>query len=525
MKKMLAKGLMLAAGKLGEWSGEKQKPLSPAMMVSGKPKPRSGRSYGNLVDAADGFFGLTLSHTTNNDIYRYKNSVTNLMRLVYQSNPYVKKIVRHTQNQVLGDGFVLRPRFRMRNGDLDNVLNAEVADAFREWTKDHCDIEGRRTLRAIEATIMYGLLIEGEAFVQFARQGRHGFSMQIIESWRVDVHHLQELENGRQVQMGVEMNGHGRPVGYHVVDQLPLSSAFNAFPVSGRATARRIRASNMAHVYLAEFPEQIRGMPLLAQAVGRFDNLADYEEAELRMANIGSSKTGFLTKQYDSEYTGRKDAEDGRRVMAGVDDSAYIEELPAGMDFKAWDIDHPKGEYANFHEKQLQGASTVSGIDYATVSGDTSGANFSTLRQVNIQQRDLFKEYHTLLTEQFRQRVFRRWLMAADGTGMLRLPRHILDNERERERVEFVQRSWAHVQPREQASAEETQVNMRVRSLTEIIEESGRDPDTVFEQIAEEQKKMAELGITRGSPSAKADERVEVDPETGEEKGRGIRLV
>ena len=86
------------------------------------------------------------------------------------------------------------------------------------------------------------------------------------------------------------------------------------------------------------------------------------------------------------------------------------------------------------------------------------------------------------------------------GSGTLRA-----SDAEKYERVEFQGRRWAGVDPKKEEDANAIAFGMRTKSLSKIIREKAEDPDKVWAEIAEDDKKLAELGIEVSLPGAKAE--------------------
>ena len=61
--------------------------------------------------------------------------------------------------------------------------------------------------------------------------------------------------------------------------------------------------------------------------------------------------------------------------------------------------------------------------------------------------------------------------------------------------VQLTGPGFEHIQPREAAAANETNIKLRIKSRSQIIREAGHEPDEVFKDIAEENEKLRELGL------------------------------
>ena len=479
---------------------------SRTVNVSGRVPGLAKRDYEYPGDGSE-LAGLVHSTTTvpsfDNDIYRILSILRRRSRQEYERNPYVKKTVRLWKQNVVGpNGMKLRSVPRMENGDIDRDLSKLVEDGWKSFGKFGVpDVTGRLSMRDIENLVVFELLVDGEFFCLEHRLGPWGFQVELIDPQRVDplyVKHRRDGEGGREVLMGVEVDRRRRPRAYWISDDEAIDTVgiLNAMKRQKRRRIRRL-ARSVCHVMEPEFSQQLRGVPGLATTLSRFENIRGYEDSEMLAARIAASKLGFLSKSETGvEQLGDDVDEEGNPIIEAA--PGTITQLEAGVEFTGWDPTHPSSNFPSFLKTQLQAAATGAGVGYHDTSGDMASVNFSSLRQQNITQRDQWRMGHMIVSSQFSEWVFGKWILAAlEHPEMLGVKLGDL-SPRQIEQIgnaEWVPRSYEHVQPREQANAETTQLGNRTRSVSSFIRERGDDPEEVFAEIANERERMKALGI------------------------------
>ena len=99
--------------------------------------------------------------------------------------------------------------------------------------------------------------------------------------------------------------------------------------------------------------------------------LAGYEQAELVASRVAASKMGFFKRTNpDARYSGEDEEHDDRGNVIQEADPGSMTELPFGVEFQAWDPEHPGGNFKPFVKAVLRGASCARGI---VESNNTAG--------------------------------------------------------------------------------------------------------------------------------------------------------
>jgi len=122
--------------------------------------------------------------------------------------------------------------------------------------------------------------------------------------------------------------------------------------------------------------------------------------------------------------------------------------------------------------------------------------NFSSIRQGALDEREAWKELQEWLIETLLEPVFEEWLPRAllrgirIGSGTLAAGRQ--DKYRE---VVWQPRRWAWIDPKSEVAAAVASKNNLLTSPGQIIRDTGRDPDTVWREVASDIRAMRDAGI------------------------------
>ena len=149
------------------------------------------------------------------------------------------------------------------------------------------------------------------------------------------------------------------------------------------------------------------------------------------------------------------------------------------------------------------------------LSQDTSGVNFSTLRQFALEQRDVWKRWQGLLIEGLHERVWDLWMdLEIVKRG---LPQEGVDAGTVAD-VKFIPRTHEHIQPREQGAANDIALRNKTKSRSQVIREGGRDPMEVDEEIAADAERLKANGMDGADEPDKGGKPFEPNDEADDDK-------
>ncbi|MFV0346947.1 MAG: phage portal protein, partial [Halodesulfovibrio sp.] len=173
--------------------------------------------------------------------------------------------------------------------------------------------------------------------------------------------------------------------------------------------------------------------------------------------------------------------------------------LPVGYSFKEYNPQYPQGEFKTFTSACLTSAAAGLDVSYSALTGDLSGANYSSLRAGALDERETWKDLQQWFIDKFVRLVYEDWVSVAVLAQAITIGHTPLRIDRvdQYKRARFQPRRWAWVDPAKDANAHRTEQDGLMRSVSESIRESGRDPDEVFDEIAEERRKWDDLGIAQ----------------------------
>lgn len=443
----------------------------------------------------------TSNISANADLFRNLDILRARSRDLCNNNDYGKRFLGMVSaNVVGGTGFTLQSRIYDTPDKPDDAANAAVESAWAKWCRRGvCDVSGRMSFRDIQILLAKACARDGEALVRKVR-GRasgnpFGFALQVIDIDRLDTRLIRAAEkNQNEIRMGVEIDAFGRAVaywlrGYHPGDTYGMAAG------AVQAAHTRIPADEIAHVFIAERPEQLRGTPWMHAAMTRLNNLGGYEEAAVIAARVGASKMGFFTTP-DGEPI--KDGEDAAGVPYMEADPGSFGTLPAGVTFEPFNPDYPTAMYADFIKACLRGIASGLGVSYHALANDLEGVNFSSIRSGTLEERDQWISLQEWFKDAFIDPIFDEWLGNALAFGQITMPtgKPLPLEKRDKFAAHIFQgRRWTWVDPKKDIEASLLAINAGLSSPYNIASQMGLDLEDVITDLARANKAATAAGL------------------------------
>lgn len=255
---------------------------------------------------------LTQNGSVIDDIEKNIPKLRERSRDLYMGAPLATGALKTMRTNVIGSGLRLNAQIDadylgMTTEEAD-IWETKVEREFNLWAESiHCDMQRMNNFYQLQGLAFLSWLMSGDAFCLLPIKPRanmpYDLRIQLIEADRVNsADGGMLLEGNPKVLNGVEINGDGEVVAYHISDRHP--SSFDSQKMKhirvekfGRTTGR----PNILHLIETERPEQRRGVPLLAPVIETMKQLARYSDAELMAAVVNALYSVFITSDADSE--------------------------------------------------------------------------------------------------------------------------------------------------------------------------------------------------------------------------------
>jgi len=415
-------------------------------------------------------------------------------------------------NNVVGpDGIQLQAQPRDEDGNLDQLAADAIEDAWSLWSRPAtADIRGQLNWPTIQKLALRTVARDGEVLLEEvigSQAGAYGYSLQLVDPELLDLELNSELGGGRRITMGVEFDAYSRPVAYHLIDPAASHSALTTggYYHAGQPH-RRVPASRMIHLFLHEDPWQTRGVPWMAAALARMQQLGAGLEAATVNFRVGALKVAFIeTPEGELETTSTEsDGSPLDELEPGT-----MEILSAGQKVHGWDPKYPDGELADFVKGIKRDISSGLETSYMSLSSDLEGVSFSAGRLGRLDDIDVWQGAQAWLSYALNQRVYERWLAMALTAGAIRVPARGggepkplgLERIEKYRNTRWQGRGWDSVDELKTTMAAGQGIALGLTTISEQIRKRGRDPMEVFEERAAELDELDRLGIRPPDPA------------------------
>lgn len=412
----------------------------------------------------------------------------------FYDNEYAKHFYRLLKSNVIGpDGIRLQAKAKDPGGALDRDANQKIESSFKKWGKRGvCDVTGKHSWVDVQRLALETVARDGEVLIRKVRgyPNAFGFALQLIEADHLDETFNGVLPNGNTIRMSIEFDKWDRAVAFHLLSRNPGDYIYGH--LAGKARDR-VPADEIIHLFMPEFVRQSRGIPWLHAGLSRLRKMGSYEEAELIASLLGASKMGFYEPDHEAdpkEFEGEDGESEGEFVEEAEAGTFGI--IPYGYKFKAFDPQHPSGNYDLFMKRMMRAFSAGAGMNYCSLGNDISEVNFSSIRFGAEEDRDIYKAIQGWLSEWLCDDVANEWLPAAMLSGQVPLPFARLEKFKA-----FVwrPRRWKYVNPLQDATAKQKELESGGTTLTDLHAEKGSDYEEYLETLAEEERLEAEYKV------------------------------
>ena len=403
-----------------------------------------------------------------------------------RNSPIVQNWLGTLCAQTLGDsGLRLRAQVNI-GGAMDDAKGGAVEAAWDDWGSLHADASGQQSWAGLQSLILRAVARDGGALVRLIRGADNPFrfAVQVLDADLVALDYSRRANGGaREIVQGVELDEWRRPVAFH------LETA------AGRQS---ISARELIYIRRQERAGEVHSAPWCASVITSLRQLDAYREAELTAARLGACKVGFYIRNESGEgFTGADGA--GGAQMEELAPGSF-QQLPAGVDFKAFDPQHPNVAFGEFNRCILRSIAGGLGVSYHELAQDAESVNFSSLRAFTITERDRYAALQTWLAHALAP-VWRAWLEMATLAGKV---------DAGDVRGVMLGRRWGWINPLQDARAGVEQLAAGLVSRRQLVAQAGGDWFQTVQEIAGDKAAAEALGLKFEGAAIKDEEDDEI---------------
>lgn len=414
-------------------------------------------------------------------------------RQLAKDDDYFIGYLRKLKSYVVGAyGIRLQADAKRANGTPDEIINKAVEEKFNLWAKkDFCTVTGQDSFIDVQQLFVRTLAVDGEVLIRVVADttSPFGFRLQMLDvDWLDEDFNEQNLSNGNRIVMSIELDQFDKPVAYWLSQPRWGSWGLGDTPVVPRNTDRlRVPAHQIIHRFVRERVGQVRGMPWAHSAMLRMNMLGGYEEAELVGARVAASQMMIVSAPTDETAIVAPGTPATEKVNSEVA-PGMIKEIPAGYTVHDFTPSRPGNTYPVFIKSILRAIAVSLGISYFSLASDLESTSYSSIRAGTIEDRDIYKMYHTWTASHLCQDVFKIFMMFNTSiVPMSKLMSVMYPKWRAR--------GFDWVDPSKDVNADIMAVDRGFKTLADVISERGGDFEDVMRQHAYEKEFIEGLGL------------------------------
>jgi len=424
-------------------------------------------------------------------VFRNADTLRSRSRDMVRRNPWATNALDAFVGNCIGTG--IKPQ----SLHTDAKLREQIQALWLRWT-DEADATGLTDFYGLQALACRSVMEAGECFIRLRpRLPKDGLSiplqLQLLEAEHLPTNETRKLENGNYIRAGIEFNGIGKRVAYHLYREHP-GDALN--PMASTELVR-VPADSVLHLFRPIRPGQLRGQPWLTQVLIKLYELDQYDDAELVRKKTAAMFAGFVTKNAPEDVlVGEGAADANGAALTGLEPGTLQVLLP-GEDVKFSNPADVGASYETFMRVQLRSIAAGMGITYEQLTGDLTGVNYSSIRAGLLEFRRRCEQFqHQVIVFQMCRPIWRAWIDAAVLAGALPASDRNYD-------VKWIPPGFAWVDPLKDIKAQIMAVRAGFKSRAEVVSEQGYDAEEIDREIAADNTRADQLGLEYDSDPRK----------------------
>lgn len=393
---------------------------------------------------------------------------------------------------------------RPQSAHPDEAVREQLNARFEAWT-DRADADGLADAYGMQEIAARRMVIDGECFATMAISPGGELTIRLIDAEQVDPTLHRDLGGSSRVIAGVEFDIAGRRAAYHVLRErpgLPLASALDAV---------RVPAADVVHLFKAVTPGQVRGVSWFAPCLLRAREHDEAIDAQLMRQKTAALFAGFIVDA-NGEAAGFTGEAKGGGVLQGGLEPGTLKVLDAGKDIRFSDPAEIGTEAIEFLRITAREIAAGLGVPYEQMTGDLSGVNYSSIRAGLVEfRRRVEAIQHNVIVYQFCRPIWRRFVTLEILSGRMLAPGF------ERDPEPWLSARWIPpkqdwVDPAKDVRAEIDAIGAGLMSRRAAVAARGFDLDTLDREIAADNIRATERGLTFNVPAGNPAAAIEEQP-------------
>jgi lambda family phage portal protein len=392
-------------------------------------------------------------------------------RELARNNAYAKRAIEVIATNTVGSG--IRPSHM----GVSATQLKRVKQVWNDWAETKaCDANGMMDIYAMQKHVMHAVARDGECLilkkVNTDPNAAVPFQLQVLEADYLDseMYRTLDVEKGNYVMQGVEYNQQGKRVAYWLYESHPGDPRI----MMRNFQPKRVPAEYVAHIYVADRPGQVRGIPFGVASFIKLRDFEEYQDAELVRRKVASLMVAFVSDPAGSTIGGSK------KKFPSTMNPGSIMELNGGQQVTLSTPPSVDG-YGEYSRVTLQAVATAYGVTYEAMTGNLSDVNFSSGRMGWLEfHRNVTDWQYNLIVPMMCDVIYDWFKQGIAITGAARVPSKASWTAPRREMID----------PLKEAQGIKEQIRIGLISRSEAIRMQGYEPDDVHAEMIEDAKKL-----------------------------------
>ncbi len=440
---------------------------------------------------------------------RQRENLSDRANDLVANDPHACSLIEAIDVNAVGPGLWPQSKPNYKRLGITETQAADIAEQaeweFELWNR-RSDAQEVSDFYGIQFQNLWSTLVNGEylnlPLMIDEPSRRYRLALQAVDPVRMRT--PCDLMGSPDVRDGVRLGDLGQPVGYFIADPpdgqvltTMLSTSFLEVP------PRRGHRPAVLHGFYKKYPEQVRGVTVLAPAMAFFRSFADYLDYELVGAIIAASFPVWIEKADPYDVAGMPGVRQQRHGNGTV---TNYREIPPGQILYGnsgekphiLKSDRPGDSFGVFIETVLRAIGAATGMPYEIISKDFSKTNYSSARAALQEAWRVFELYQDWLINHFCQVVWEMFFEEAVLAGHIQLPAGAPDFYDAT--AEYCAASWVgpertNVDPVKEMTADLLALNAGVTTLADIAAKRNKDWEAQLKQRARERGFAVRLGL------------------------------
>ena len=393
-------------------------------------------------------------------------------------NARAKHLVRNNRHAATAS--VAVPDSVVGNG-IHPTLEEPALKLWRKWSgsRREINVSKRHNWKGIQWLAARARLITGDAFIVMRRLRMYSTTSDFVPI-RIEVFDADGLSETpargmhprSSFDFGREIGPNGKVIAWHFRIEAGLYDRY-----------LRVPASDVIHVYDPDDCASTRGISSFSPVVIDIHELAGYQDSTAVKQHLASKLTVITS---DPEYMGTASTTAG--PIADLEPGAEVYVEP-GRTIDAFEAPLVR-EYRDFVRCNRDEIAVCIGATPQDLSGDYTGMNYSVARAANMKYWEKNRGHRDRWLQPMCEEVYDwvRWAMGGKANGW----------------PEVDEMDWKFpvrmaIDPDREGVANQRNVRNGFKTLSDVIRDSGRVPERVFQEIKDERDLLASMGIVLDS--------------------------